>query len=235
MNAERETGDSKVWGLLWSGARSAAENMAIDQVLLESAPESGKPVLRFYEWTEPAASFGYFQRYFDVAKMTRLRPLVRRPTGGGLVPHGADWTYSLIFPPGHSWYRLRAGESYRRLHMWIQGSFRKTGVDTELAGAARKEAAGQCFIGAEQFDLLWRARKVAGAAQRRTRRGLLIQGSIQPPPEIGKADWQESFCDVARAEWGIEWTPFELGADALSRSEEEARNKFSRMEYNQRR
>ena len=47
---------------------------------------------RFYAWLEPAATFGYFQRFAEVERMTLLRPLLRRPTGGGLVPHAADWT-----------------------------------------------------------------------------------------------------------------------------------------------
>lgn len=86
------------WLLLNSGAGSAALNMALDEALLEAMPRLGQPVLRFYSWIEPAASFGYFQKYADVGKATSLRPLVRRPTAGGVVPHDADWTYSLVFP-----------------------------------------------------------------------------------------------------------------------------------------
>ncbi len=97
--------------------------MALDEALLEAASRLGGPVLRFYGWTEPAATFGYFQRYVDVERATLLRPLIRRPTGGGIVPHDADWTYSLAFPPGHDWHRLKAEESYRRVHEWIQGAF----------------------------------------------------------------------------------------------------------------
>src|SRR5262249_11796081 len=82
-------------------------------------------ILRFYSWSEPAASFGYFQKYAEVGKMTLLRPLVRRPTGGGLVPHDADWTYSAVFPPTDAWYELKAIESYRCIHEWIRMAFEK--------------------------------------------------------------------------------------------------------------
>src|SRR5580765_2623752 len=75
----------RIWDLLRTGARSAGENMALDEALLEAAPQLNRPVLRFYSWTELAATFGYFQRFRDVEKMTPLRPLIRRPTGGGLV------------------------------------------------------------------------------------------------------------------------------------------------------
>ena len=90
-------------------------------------------MLRFYGWTEPAATFGYFQKYAEVERATQLRPLIRRPTGGGIVPHDADWTYSLVFPPGHEWHSLKAEESYRRIHDWIQSAFAKLKVETELA------------------------------------------------------------------------------------------------------
>jgi len=155
--------------------------MALDEALLESAPQRNSPLLRFYAWTEPAATFGYFQKFREVKGMTTLRPLIRRPTGGGLVPHEADWTYSLIFPPAHGWYELKATESYIKLHQWIQSAFKRNGLGTELAPRPDRESVGQCFMGAEQFDVLWEKRKIAGAAQRRTRQGLLIQGSVQPP------------------------------------------------------
>jgi lipoyl(octanoyl) transferase len=82
------------WLLLNSGKGEAAFNMALDEALLEAMVRLKHPVLRFYSWTEPAASFGYFQKFSDVERATLLRPLVRRSTGGGIVPHDADWTYS---------------------------------------------------------------------------------------------------------------------------------------------
>src|SRR5436190_8342495 len=118
---------SEPWLLLPFALRAPADNMALDEALLEFAATLGAPVLRFYGWTEAAATFGYFQKFADVQCMTKLRPLVRRPTGGGLVPHDADWTYSLIFPPADSWYRLKALQSYQRLHQWLQAAFEKTG------------------------------------------------------------------------------------------------------------
>src|SRR5688500_8962107 len=104
------------WFLLRSGKCDSAWNMALDEALLTSAAQLQSPVLRFYGWTEPAATFGYFQKYSEVENWSSLRPLIRRPTGGGLVPHYKDWTYSLVFPPGHYWHEFQAGESYRRVH-----------------------------------------------------------------------------------------------------------------------
>ena len=224
------------WYLLRSGAGDSAHNMALDTALLEAAPVLRRPVLRFYCWTEPAATFGYFQKYAEVSQMTLLRPLVRRPTGGGLVPHDADWTYSLVFPPGQAWHALKAVESYQRVHEWIQAAFRNLGLESELAPDCHRALPGRCFIGHEKFDVLWHGKKIAGAAQRRTRDGLLIQGSVQPPPiKISRADWEQAMCDTAMVRDCASWDEFKPGDALTQRADELARTTFSQPAHNQRR
>jgi lipoate-protein ligase A len=228
------TSKAESWYLLNSGPGSAAFNMAFDEALLEFAPRLGRPVLRFYGWTERAASFGYSQRFADVAGMTPLRPLVRRPTGGGLVPHDADWTYSLVFPPGHWWFALRAPESYCSVHQWIRGAFARLKVETELSSGSRRGPPGECFVGAERHDVVWRGRKIAGAAQRRNRQGLLIQGSVQSPPVgLAKADWQKAMCDAAVQTWNADWSPLEPDPALNQNAEELARKKYASVEHNE--
>jgi len=227
---------SHPWYLLASGAGDYAFNMALDEALLQGASRLGRPVLRFYSWTEPAASFGYFQRYAEIEQMTRLRPLVRRPTGGGLVPHDADWTYSAVFPPGDGWYGFHATESYRQMHEWIRASLARLTLATELAPACSKTLPGQCFQGHEMFDLLWRGRKIAGAAQRRTRDGLLIQGSVQARQlSLARADWEKAMCEVARDEQGANWSAFEPDTPLTERALALVRVKYSQAGYNRRR
>jgi lipoate-protein ligase A len=224
------------WLRFRSGAGDAAWNMAVDTALLEAAQSLGQPVLRFYGWKEAAASFGYFQKYADGAQATLLRPLVRRPTGGGLVPHDADWTYSVAFPPTAAWYELKAVESYQRIHEWVRSAFHRLDVSTELAADCRKALPGQCFAGHEKFDVLWRGQKIAGAAQRRTRNGLLIQGSVQPPPiKISRTDWEQAMCKAGIREQGICWTDFQPDAALQARIAELAAKTYSQDEYNRRR
>ena len=216
------------WYLLHSGTGAATFNMALDEALLEAMPRLQQPVLRFYGWKQPAATFGYFQKYAEVAQTTLLRPLIRRPTGGGIVPHDADWTYSLAFPPGHEWHSLRAEESYRHAHAWIQAAFARLKVETELAPGCKKSAPGQCFVGHEKFDLLWHGQKIAGAAQRRNKLGLLIQGSVQPPPiGLRRVDWEQAM--VAAAEGS--WSEFSPDAALLERAESLAANKYSQKTF----
>ena len=224
------------WFLLDSGPCDYAFNMALDEALMEFAPELRHPVLRFYGWTQPAASFGYSQKISDVEAITKLRPLVRRTTGGGLVPHDADWTYSIVLPPNHPWYELRASESYERMHRWIQYAFAALNIVTELAPCCRKEIPGQCFVGYEKSDVLRFGSKIAGAAQRRSKHGLLIQGSIQPVPQnLARAQWQKAMTASAEAEWSVKFAELEMTAALTQRTAQLAGEKFSRDEHNRRR
>jgi lipoyl(octanoyl) transferase len=235
LNLDRSP-NSQVWLVLNSGRCGAAFNMALDEALLEAAARLGNPVLRFYGWTEPAATFGYFQKYAEVERVTPLRPLIRRPTGGGIVPHDADWTYSFVVPPGHEWHLLKAEESYRRVHDWLRLAFAELNVETELAPGRKVSTPGQCFAGHEKFDLLWRGKKIAGAAQRRNKLGLLIQGSVQPPSNrIARTDWENAMRAAAARGLSRHWRDLSPDAKLLEHSAKLEQEKYTRTDYNQKR
>jgi hypothetical protein len=224
------------WYFLRSGATVPALNMALDEALLEAVGRLGRPVFRSYAWATPTATFGYSQSFREIAALTLLRPLIRRPTGGGLVPHGEDWTYSIVVPPGHAWYALRAEASYQRVHQWLQESLQWLGVATELAPCCDPAGPGQCFVGAEPHDLLFGGRKIAGAAQRRNRRGLLIQGSLQPPPPgLNRAAWETAVLAAATESEGVEWDTLVLPADVVARADVLAAAKYQASDYNEKR
>ena len=223
------------WFLMRLEAADASYNMALDEAFLQSMPSLQKPVLRFYGWSDPAASFGYFQKFREVERLTLLRPLVRRPTGGGIVPHDSDWTYSLTFPTHHEWYALRAIDSYRRVHEWLQAAFTKLGVVTEVAPCCLKSGPGQCFLGHEQYDLLWQGRKIAGAAQRRTRQGLLIQGSVQPPPiRRDRSEWESAMCQSGPGT-SVQWAALQPDPELAQTVQSLLIEKYSRENYNRKR
>src|SRR6266487_4451755 len=92
---------------------SAAMNMAIDEALLEYA---ANPVVRFYRWQSPALSFGYFGRFSDVVSYQRERDLVRRWTGGGIVFHGNDLTYSIVIPASEAVFGEQSTSIYEKIH-----------------------------------------------------------------------------------------------------------------------
>jgi lipoyl(octanoyl) transferase len=162
---------------------SAAMNMAIDEALLERA---AGPCIRFYRWNSPALSFGYFGRFADVAAYARERDLVRRWTGGGIVFHGDDLTYSIVIPTSDPAFGESSASIYEKVHAALRDSLATTG--TTVAGLCERrtdDAAlterrySECFASPVRADVMLNGRKVAGASQRRTRHGLLQQGSIQ--------------------------------------------------------
>jgi lipoate-protein ligase A len=127
-------------------------------------------------------------------------------------------------------------ESYRQIHEWIQRAFLLLDVPTELAAEARKASAGQCFVGHEKSDLLWCGQKIAGAAQRRTRQGLLIQGSVQPPPlPLNREMWETAMLKSIPVEIAVRWKDLDLEGCVSRRAQELAQTKYSQASYNQKR
>jgi lipoyl(octanoyl) transferase len=197
---------------------SAAMNMALDEALLEHCTQ---PALRFYGWRRPSLSFGYFGKYIDLADQTQDRELVRRWTGGGSVLHGKDLTYSLVIPASER----AAGEGpptiYAALHRAIRAALLAQGESTELAEAAAPKISDACFANPVRHDLLLDGRKIAGAAQRRTRLGFLHQGSIQ------LADLSEPFRDRFASALSAKTEHAELPSHVLERAALLAAEKYA--------
>ena len=163
-------------------ARSAAENMALDEALFL---QSTFPVIRSYGWIRSAVSLGYFTPWKTVIERFWERDVVRRWTGGGIVEHGNDFTYSLILPGDN---RLASAELYRFMHSALADLLRDCGHPIEISRFPDALQSNDCFERAVEYDLKIRGEKVAGAAIRRNRKGVLLQGSIQRlkiPPYFG--------------------------------------------------
>jgi lipoate-protein ligase A len=174
--------------------RSAAMNMAVDEALLASATF---PTLRFYRWRGPALSFGYFGSYAEVADQRGEREIVRRWTGGGVVPHGADLTYSVIIPASHPFFARSSLAIYSGLHDAIREALEENGIAANLADAVSPKVGEECFANAVRADVISHGQKIAGAAHRRSRAGLLHQGSIQKAklPDRFRNDLARAVCD----------------------------------------
>jgi len=168
------------------GSRSATLNMAIDEALLETA---NHPAIRFYRWNRPAISFGYFGKFADVENYSSQHDIVRRWTGGGIVFHGEDLTYSIVIPASDPAFGESPMSIYEKVHRTICETFSASGqtvaalyerrpeINSEVIDRRYKRDA--CFANPVKADVMVDGKKIAGAAQRRTRRGLLQQGSIQ--------------------------------------------------------
>jgi lipoate-protein ligase A len=175
----------------------ATENMALDFLLLQRYPEAAAPRFRHYEWRGPAFTFGYSQKIeFIRANLPAggTFDLCRRPTGGGIVDHRNDWTYALVLPRGHPLYDERAPQSYRIVHECLAAALAAGGqpAAVKLVCDPCETGPGICFQRAELYDVIntRTGAKIAGAAQKRNKHGLLFQGSIEKAA-VGPVDWDD--------------------------------------------
>lgn len=148
-------------------------NMAADQAWLE---QSEVPVLRVYRWTEPTATIGYAQNLTKLGDSLPQWPIVRRWTGGGVVLHENDFTYSVIVPAVHPWSQTNPLDSYRLVH---ESLAKALDDGSRLAGMDDLIENPFCFVAPALHDVIRDKVKVAGAGQRRGKLGLLHQGSVQ--------------------------------------------------------
>lgn len=197
--------------------RGGAEQMALDEALLEFCTH---PVLRVYCWDAPAVSLGYAQSLADAERGFPGRPPVRRWTGGGLVEHGRDWTFSLIVPAGEPLAAVRPSESYRQIHAVIAAIL---GNQAGLLGDAlpAPRGGGSCFVRPVRDDVLAAdGHKVCGGAQRRTRRGFLHQGSVQ------HCSWPDAIASRAAAGFARRSESFAASPALESRTLQLVREKY---------
>jgi lipoyl(octanoyl) transferase len=157
-----------------------AWNMAADEALLETAA-SGTASVRFYGWSQPTLSLGYFQASAAVRASPNLGELawVRRPSGGAALVHHLEATYTLALPAGAPW--QRRGESWLcRMHHLLADALSTFGVRTRLCGERQEKKLGDvlCFLHHTPGDLLIGDAKIVGSAQRKQRGALLQHGGI---------------------------------------------------------
>jgi lipoate-protein ligase A len=152
-------------------------NMAADQAWLEQSTDA---VLRVYRWERPTVTIGYAQSLPKLAEALPGWPVVRRWTGGGVVLHENDFTYSVIVPAGHPWAETRPLDSYQMIHDSLAQALVSAGFSgCRLAGPEDLIENPFCFVAPALHDVVRGKVKIAGAGQRRGKLGLLHQGSVQ--------------------------------------------------------
>lgn len=179
------------WRTLVSRPSDGAQNMAVDDALLDRARASGECVLRLYEWASPTLSFGRNQTARGRYDLARARELgidfVRRPTGGRAVLHHRELTYS-VTAPSALFGSLR--ESYMRVNRLLVAALRRLGVGASVAPhLTRAPAPGvrPCFDQPSAGELVLGDRKLVGSAQWRDADAFLQHGSILIDDDQGLA------------------------------------------------
>lgn len=175
------------WRILLSGKLSPAENMAIDEAIFEGVQKGWSlATIRFYDWQPSTVSCGYNQKVAEEVDFMALEKygfgFVRRPTGGRLVLHDQEVTYSVISP---SIGRLAGNviASYSEISKALAMGFNLMGIDVDfekgdLSSKHQRQAANPCFTSSSRYELKYKRKKIVGSAQVRKNNCILQHGSI---------------------------------------------------------
>jgi len=172
---------SAVWRLLDTGFSNPGMNMAVDEALIQELTDAPDPILRFFDWSVSSITIGYNQRINTLLKTQLCKKeniaVIRRPTGGGVVFHGVDITYSVVLPK-----RFVRNHNIKDMFLWIQSGIRNgflsLGIDAWLYTQKERIPMGYCFISPSISDIMAGNRKIAGLAGRRKAGNILCQGYI---------------------------------------------------------
>ena len=177
------------WRLLDSGAAEGSEQMAVDAGLIDRARTSGEAVLRVYAWARPTLSFGRHEsargRFSAGTLAASGMDAVRRPTGGRVLLHDREVTYSVTAPVLNG---VPLRDSYRAINELLLDALRRMGVratEAEPTPTPRPGAAA-CFAEPSAGELVVGGRKLVGSAQVRERDALLQHGSILLADDQGR-------------------------------------------------
>lgn len=184
--------------VLHTGAASAQDNMSCDARLLKDLDNDFHITLHHYEWQAPALTYGYFVNPNDYLSAEGLQKwtldTARRPTGGGIILHTCDLAFSVLIPATHRAFSHNTLTNYAYVNSMISRAierFCEGSIDLVLlpkeAEPTNPTTKRFCMAHPTRFDVMLDGRKVGGAAQRRTRAGLLHQGSVcltLPTPEF---------------------------------------------------
>lgn len=218
-------------------ALDAASQMALDEAMLENAGP-GDVVLRVYRWSGLACTFGYSRAHAEVRAALDERGWkdvepVRRATGGGIVYHDGDLTFSLVFPWDQA---LAPDHVYKNIHRGVYLGLKERGVKTALWSPREKPcgASASCFARAEPMDLVDESgtKLLGGALRKRAGKGL-YQGSLRPEGlALDRAGLEAAVLDGAAREFGRATTDIPQAWRDAARTLE---SRYRSTEWNQRR
>ncbi len=185
------------WRLLFTPNEDPYMNMAIDEALVSKCADStnGLSTIRFYTWKEPSCSIGYFQKIETVFATLKENgtPVVRRPTGGGVVFHGDDITFSIVKKRVCDKRLGDVSSFYKQIGKSILVGLKKLGFTCSFYIPEKAEPISEsgkenlkssstqdsvCSLTPARYDILINGRKVAGYAARRSRDAILCQGYL---------------------------------------------------------
>jgi len=171
----------KQWRLINTRLKEGAWNMAVDEALLKCYSQEDMPILHLYGW-ENTISIGRFSALENSVDIGELKKnnicYVRRMSGGGILVHGSDLSYSLILPRIECKEGVRA--NYRYLCTFLLHLYEKLGLKAYFVqeSGLKQKHSNICLAGREPYDIVIEGKKIGGNAQRYTRNALFQHGSI---------------------------------------------------------
>ena len=155
--------------------RDCSTNIALDEVFFTK--ENFEDIFRFYRWTGPAYTIGYFQKF--PSQKTDNYSVVRRLTGGLSVLHNTDLSYSLIVSDKIWPYIYNQEATYKIIHENIRKSLEKINIFCDKTIIETDNTKNySCVQTLYKDDLLVNGKKIVGSCQRRRGKKILVEGSI---------------------------------------------------------
>lgn len=175
----------KAFRLIRSHPASAGYNMALDKRILSRYLQDGIPVFRVYRWQSPSFTYGISQHSeidFGRCSFDGVE-VVKRITGGGILFHHDEITYSFVCGKQDVGEPQEAFVSYREICAFLIRFYECLGLEASFALESegfqgRCSAHRFCSASHEKYDILINGRKIGGNAQRRKREVVFQHGSI---------------------------------------------------------
>ena len=175
-----------LWKIIDTGENHAQTNMDIDDNLLQAMQVDDAPTLHLYKWKGDSITYGHFIKtahFFDTANLRKnFFELGKRPTGGGIIFHSWDYTFSLLVPSNYRLFSANTLDNYQWINQIVLEAIQELYPDPlsmyEKDVAYKGNTKYFCMAKPTIYDILLGQKKVVGAAQRRRRNGLLHQGSV---------------------------------------------------------
>lgn len=154
--------------------------------------------LRTYGWVEKCITYGRIQN----PPQTPL-PFARRPTGGGIVVHSSDISFSFFINPNSPLWQTSLHSTYMEIAEVIKASLIKKGFPVHYPAEVRQDNKRRemCFERAERYELVMDGRKIMGCALFKKGKRFLAQGTILL--EIPPSEFENSLSEVLK-EKGLE-------------------------------
>lgn len=159
----------ETWRLLDTGARSAAENMALDEALLElKAGEKIPPTLRFLQFSNPTVLVGHHQSVEEEVRLdycqTQGIEINRRLTGGGALYWGIK----------ELGWEIYISKEDPRIPSRIEDLYRRMG---EAASLGLRHLGIRAYF-RPRNDIEIQGRKISGTGGTELSRAILFQGTL---------------------------------------------------------